>query len=524
MNRYLLIALFLTFFIFSSNSYAHIEGEDVDLLPFKPTEKVNPFLITSMNFGVEFNLDQLLDTGKFYFPGNSQISDKYLEDYIMKMCKKRLQAGEDSPFFLNFNLALNVPINKYFSIAIKKITNLEIPITYKHNSEDNLITKFTHAQIFFTSKLLPIYQSLKQDPGLLSFIDEVNDNKSLNKILEFINEVNAPSSPVKNVLDMSFSDLYEDSKQSVSKYGIDYKSNINSLISSIPNSLISSIPNLKLLKPINLSNINTSSNIKDLLASIHNELNHTQWPFVSIFLKSCTIMDFITTINNSIITDAKPQSSKKLDKTFFTTTFENTIKDYWDKTKFKALIQDAYLAKTTQKKLYQLILIHTLLKYSHPRDLGLNWSSSFDIPVKFTCPISLGLAGDIAPFLSLDCGIKIVPNIIAESFREGFPVNKNRLSELLSFGNKEFLNDHDIILHLKPWIGLQYYPIEWVGISIGYCFYTYQMSLNSAYKNSVQQIFNYLDTDLPKDFKDEFYDFNFRDYTHTFTFDININF
>ncbi len=414
MNRYLLIALFLTFSIFPSNSYANIEWEDVDLLPFKPTEKVNPFLITSMNFGYQLSLDELLDTSKFYFSGNSKIP---LHRYLHDMRTERKKAGKPTdPYFFGPNMALNVPINKYSSIAIKRMLILGDPSTCKHNSEDEMNRKFIDAHKFFTLQLQQKYTPLKQ------FYDTEIDS---NVLLEDI---------------------------------------IKKIISS----------NNKLGYQIAL--------IKPFLSNAFDRNDHI---FNKILMHDSNI-----------------------------------------RKKFSAQIRDSYLSNETQEKLHKLILIHTLLNPTMPNS---NWAdfitSSFDIPFKFTYPISLGLAGDIAPFLSLDLGIEISPNFIATSVNDGF-VEEDMPSKIYNYivADKEFLNDNDIIVHLKPWIGLQYFPIEWVGISIGYCFYTYQMSLNSAYKNSVQKIFNYLDTDLPNDFKDEFYDWNFRDYTHTITFDININF
>ena len=156
-------------------------------------------------------------------------------------------------------------------------------------------------------------------------------------------------------------------------------------------------------------------------------------------------------------------------------------------------------------------------------------TTSFSIPFKFTYPISLGQAGDIAPFLSLDCGIKIVGNLpnglksVVGLMNDAYATSQDKLDPWALLFDKNFFYGYDIIAYLQPSVGLQYYPVEWVGVSVGYFLPTYNMSLNSAYKNSAQRILSYLGADASV-LKDEFYDWNFVNYSGHLTFGVHITF
>ena len=139
---------------------------------------------------------------------------------------------------------------------------------------------------------------------------------------------------------------------------------------------------------------------------------------------------------------------------------------------------------------------------------------SFSIPFKFFYPISLGVAGEISPFLSLDCGIKIVSNNVAKFLNGAYTLSEdlyNLYNPLNALFNERFLYENDLIRYIQPKIGLEYYPKNYIGISVGYMLPTYNISLNSAYKNASQRTLSYLGVDT-SNLTDEYYDANFSNY------------
>ena len=144
---------------------------------------------------------------------------------------------------------------------------------------------------------------------------------------------------------------------------------------------------------------------------------------------------------------------------------------------------------------------------------------SFSIPFKFYYPLALGVVGEISPFLSLDCGIKIVSNNIAKLLNGAYRLSEdlyNIYNPLNALFNERFLYENDIIAYLQPSIGFEYYPTNYIGISFGYMLPTYNTSLNSAYKNSAQRTLSYLGLDT-NNLKDDFYDWNFANYYGNFS-------
>ncbi|MCF8463173.1 MAG: hypothetical protein K9G11_04655 [Rickettsiaceae bacterium] len=199
---------------------------------------------------------------------------------------------------------------------------------------------------------------------------------------------------------------------------------------------------------------------------------------------------------------------------------------------------------TTEEEIYQKY--HALEELSE--SIGINSEGSpplftiipltfrtfFSIPFKFTYPVALGLAGDISPFLSLDCGIQIASSIegdIIKFLNIAYARSKKEKDSLVystndiydNLLNRNFLYEKDIIAYIQPTVGVEYYPIEWVGLSVGYMLPTFNMSLNSAFKKALNRTAAALDIDTAG-IKDEFYDIHFANYYGTFTFGLHVTF
>ena len=158
MNRYLLIALFLTLSIFSSSSYASSEDEE-DILPFKPVERVNPFRISSTEFGFSASPE----VASFF--KSSLFSFKEITEKIENLCTKTVNAKQPLLIFANGYFGANFPMNQYFSIGFKPSISLDAPFCNKIESE--IQEKSKKVINFLVINFFPIFTTLKSNHNII---------------------------------------------------------------------------------------------------------------------------------------------------------------------------------------------------------------------------------------------------------------------------------------------------------------------------------------------------------------------